>query len=163
MNAAFIKSGKEIRAYIQKKVRIDGRSTTQTIRRLGLLSDIQKEYGCDDPRQWVIDLAAKMTEEERLGKEKVTLDFYPGTQIAMGNKPLRHGGDMLLLPLYTGLGLKDICSNIMKGTRVKYDLKLYNPRIWRNIKAGGFNELSVFLHDLGRNPFSIYSYSPYTT
>ena len=122
MRATFIPTKKGVRAYIQKSLRIDGRSTTQTIRRLGLLSDIQKEYGCADPRQWVMDLAARMTEEERLGKERVEIGFYPGTQISMGDRPLRHGGDMLLLPLYSGLGLKNICANILKGTRAKYDL-----------------------------------------
>lgn len=122
MNAKFTTTTKGTWAYIQKSVRIDGRSTTQTIKRLGLLSDIQKEYGCADPRQWVIDLAAKMTEEERFGKERVSLDFHPGTQIGMGDRPLRHGGDMLLLPLYTGLGLKNICAGILKGSRAKYDL-----------------------------------------
>lgn len=122
MRATFISTKKGTWAYIQKSVRIDGRSTTQTIKRLGLLSDIQKEYGCADPRKWVRDLAARMTEEERLCKECVSVDFYPGTQISMGDKPLRHGGDMLLLPLYSGLGLKDICAGIVKGTRVKYDL-----------------------------------------
>lgn len=122
MRATFIPTKRGTWAYIQKSVRIDGRSTTQTIKRLGLLSDIQKEHGCADPRQWVIDLAAKMTEDERLGKECVSLDFHPGTQISMGDKPLRYGGDMLMQPLYTGLGLKDICANILKGTRAKYDL-----------------------------------------
>lgn len=122
MNAAFVTSGTGTRAYIQKKVRIDGKSTTHTIKRLGLLSDIQKEQGCPDPRQWVIDLAAKMTEEERLGKECVSIDFYPGRQISVGDRPLRHGGDMFLLPLYTGLGLKDICDEIQKHSRTKYDL-----------------------------------------
>lgn len=122
MRATFIPTKRGTWAYIQKSVRIDGRSTTQTIKRLGLLSDIQKEHGCADPRKWVIDLAAKMTEEERLGKECVSLDFHPGTQISMGDKPLRHGGDMLMLPLYSGLGLKGICANILKGTRAKYDL-----------------------------------------
>ena len=113
MNAKFTTTAKGTWAYIQKSVRIDGRSTTQTIRRLGLLSEIQKEHGCADPRQWVIDLAARMTEEERLGRERVSLDFYPGTQISMGDTPLRHGGDMLLLPLYSGLGFKEICAVIL--------------------------------------------------
>ena len=122
MNAKFTTTAKGTWAYIQKSVRIDGRSTTQTIRRLGLLSEIQKEHGCADPRQWVIDLAARMTEEERLGRERVSLDFYPGTQISMGDTPLRHGGDMLLLPLYSGLGVKEICAGILKSTRAKYDL-----------------------------------------
>lgn len=122
MNAKFSITKKGTWAYIQKSIRIDGRSTTQTVKRLGLLSDIQKEHGCADPRKWVIDLAAKMTEEERLGKETVSIDFHPGTQIAMGNKPLRNGGDMLLLPLYTRLGLSEICSNILKSSRARYDL-----------------------------------------
>lgn len=122
MRATFIPTKKGTWAYIQKSLRIDGRSTTQTVKRLGLLSDIQKEHGCADPRQWVVDLAARMTEEERLGKERVSIDFYPGTQISMGDKPLRYGGDMFLLPLYSGLGLKDVCVNIVKESRVKYDL-----------------------------------------
>lgn len=122
MNAKFTTTSKGTWAYIQKSLRIDGRSTTQTIKRLGLLSDIKREQGCADPRQWVIDLAKKMTEDERLGKECVSVDFHPGTQIGIGDKPLRHGGDMLLLPLYTGLGLRDICRDILKGSRARYDL-----------------------------------------
>lgn len=122
MNAKFTTTTKGTWAYIQKSVRINGRSTTRTIRRLGLLSDIQKKHGCSDPQQWVIDLASRMTEEERLGKSCITVDFHPGTPIPMGDKPLCYGGDMFLLPLYNKLGLKQICANIQKGTRIRYDL-----------------------------------------
>lgn len=109
-------------AYIQKSVRIDGKSTTKTIRRLGSLEDIKKKYGCADPRQWAVDLAARMTEEENAGKEKITVDFYPGTTISYGDIPLRRGGDLMLLPIYNKLGLPEICSAISKTTKVKYNL-----------------------------------------
>ncbi|MGN0630544.1 MAG: IS1634 family transposase [Ruminococcus sp.] len=122
MNAKFQDTSKGTWAYIQKKVRIDGRSTTRTIKRLGLLSDIQKEYGCADPRQWVIDLARKMTEEEKLAMKKITVDFYPGVQIPMGDTPLRNGADILLLPLYSRLGLPQICKQIQSQTKVEYNL-----------------------------------------
>lgn len=122
MNAKFQDTGKGTWAYIQKKVRIDGRSTTLTVRRLGLLEDIRREHGCADPRQWVIDLARKMTEEERAGKEKVSLDFYPGTLLSKGRSPLRSGGDLLLLPVYGKLGLGRMCKTLVNGSKVKYDL-----------------------------------------
>ncbi len=109
-------------AYIQKSVRIDGRSTTKTVKRLGLLEDIRKTYGCEDPRQWVIDLAARMTEEEKMGKERISVDFYPGTTVSKRESPLRMGGDLFLLPLYNKLGLPEICSAIVKSTKVQYDL-----------------------------------------
>ncbi len=50
MNAAFINTKKGTWAYIQKKVRVNGISTTHTIKKLRLLSDIQACEGCADPR-----------------------------------------------------------------------------------------------------------------
>lgn len=122
MNAKFTDTRKGTWAYIQKSVRIDGRSTTLTIKRLGLLEDIRKEYGCEDPRQWVIDLARKMTEDERNENKTVSLDFYPGKSVTDKETPLRMAGDLMLLPLYTGLGLPKICSDIAGESRAKYDL-----------------------------------------
>ena len=122
MNAKFQETSKGTWAYIQKKVRIDGRSTTKTIKRLGLLSDIQKEHGCADPRQWVVDLARKMTEEEKAGKEMVSVDFYPGTLIGMDETPLRNAGDLMLLPLFNSLGLPQICRRIQGTTKAEYCL-----------------------------------------
>ena len=122
MNAKFTETKKGTWAYIQKKVRIEGRSTTQTIKKLGLLSDISQKEGCADPRQWVVDLAARMTAEEREGKQSISLDFYPSREMDAGYNPLRIGGDMPLLPVYNGLGLPEICRKIALPTKVKYDL-----------------------------------------
>ena len=123
MKANFTETKKGTWAYIQKSVRINGKSTTVQVKKLGLLSDIQKEHGCADPRQWVIDLAKRMTEEDRTGRRAVELPFYPQKRAEPGAMPLRTGGDLLLLPLYTGLGLPGICAEIKKKTRIKYDLE----------------------------------------
>ncbi len=122
MNAKFADTSKGTWAYIQKKVRIDGKSTTLTIKRLGLLSDIQKREGCPDPRQWVVDLAKRMTEEEKRGNQPISVEFYPHKEIEKGAVPLREGGDMMLLPLYSRLGLPEICRSIASESRAKYDL-----------------------------------------
>lgn len=122
MYANFIKTKTGVWAYIQKSVRIDGKSTTKTVKRLGLLEDIKARHGCADPRQWATDLAARMTAEENVGRERVSVDFYPGTAVSHGDTPLRLGGDLALLPLYNKLGLPGICSAISKTTKARYDL-----------------------------------------
>lgn len=122
MKATFSKTKNGVRAYIQKSVRINGRSTTIPVKKLGLLEDIRKEHGCADPRQWVLDLAKRMTEEEKKGNAAVELPFYPNNTAVSGDMPLRMGGDVLLLPIYSGLGLDGMCADIKKKTRIKYDL-----------------------------------------
>ena len=122
MKATFGTTKKGTWAYIQKSVRIDGKSTTKTVRRLGLLEDIRRKYGCQDPRQWVRDLAARMTEEEKAGRERISVDFYPGQTVGKGDLPLRAGGDLMLLPLYNRLGLPRMCAEIKKASKAKFDL-----------------------------------------
>jgi hypothetical protein len=122
MYAHYTTTKKGTWAYIQKTARVDGRVKTFTIKRLGLLSDIQKETGCEDPIKWVEELAAKMTQEEREEKKGITVELYPNKNIEEGDRPLRHGGDLALLGLYNKLGLPGICSSILKSSRAKYDL-----------------------------------------
>jgi transposase, IS4 family protein len=122
MYTRFVNTKNGTLAYIQKSVRVDGYPRTITVKCLGLLSDIQKEHGCADPRKWVQDLAATMTAEEKESRGKVTLELSPSREIAAGERPLRHGGDLMLLGLYNRLGLPEVCGGILKGCRARYDL-----------------------------------------
>jgi transposase len=122
MKATFITTKKGIWACIQKSIRVDGKSTSITIKKLGLLDDIQKEHGCADPKQWVRDLAAKLTLEEKEQNKQISIEFAPNKLVDMGSIPLRHGGDLMMLSTYTKLGLPQICKAIASDTRVKYDL-----------------------------------------
>ena len=96
MYTRFQTTSKGTNAYIQKSVRVDGRSKTITVKCLGLLSDIQKKHGCADPRQWVEELARQMTLEEKENNKKITVDFSPVNTIDKDSRPLRHGGDLML-------------------------------------------------------------------
>lgn len=122
MYARFQNTSKGTNAYIQKSVRIDGRSRTITVKCLGALSDIQKKYGCPDPRKWVEDLVARMTLEEKESHGKVVIELDPTKEVEEGERPLRHGGDLMLLRLYNQLGLPGACDAILKGSHAKYDL-----------------------------------------
>lgn len=122
MKATFITTKTGRWAYIQKSVRVDGVPKSINIKKLGTLEEIKRREGCSDPEAWVRALASKMTAEERDGKSAVSIDFSPCKEIEMGESALKHGGDLLMLPVYNRLGLPDICRNIAKGGRVKYDL-----------------------------------------
>ncbi|MGM9797574.1 MAG: hypothetical protein ACI3ZY_08400 [Parabacteroides sp.] len=122
MYTRFVDTKNGTLAYIQKSVRVDGYPRTVTVKCLGLLSDIQKEHGCADPRQWVKDLAQTMTAQEKESRKKITVELSPSKAINMGERPLRYGGDLMLLGLYNRLGLPKVCNSIVKGCRAKYDL-----------------------------------------
>lgn len=122
MKATFVKTKKGTWACIQKTVRINGVPTSQTVRRLGLLDDIKKEQGCEDAVAWVKKLAADLTAKEKEGKETVTIELPTYEKTGMGERPLLHGGDLLMWGIYNRLGLPDICRKIARKTRVKYDL-----------------------------------------
>lgn len=122
MKAAFITTNTGRWAYIQKSVRINGVPKSINVKKLGTLEDIRRREGCADPEAWVRELAAKMTADEKSGKELVSIDFSPGKEVAMGDMPLRHGGDLLMMRLYNNLGLPDLCRGIVRGSHVRYDL-----------------------------------------
>lgn len=122
MYTRFVNTKKGTLAYIQKSVRVDGYPRTITVKCLGLLSEIQKEHGCANPREWVEALATTMTAREKESRRKITVELSPTKTVEAGGRPLRHGGDLMLLGVYNRLGLPEICDSIVKGSRVKYDL-----------------------------------------
>lgn len=63
-----------------------------------------------------------MTQEEKEGRKKIDISLSPTKLIDKDSRPLRHGGDIMLLGLYNRLGLPGICETILKGSRAKYDL-----------------------------------------
>lgn len=122
MKATFVTTKTGRWAYIQRSVRVNGVPKSINIKKLGTLEDIKRREGCADPEAWVRELAAKMTADEKNGNAVISIDFNPDKEIEMDDTSLRHGGDMLMLPIYNRLGLPGLCRDIAKGSHVKYDL-----------------------------------------
>lgn len=122
MKAIFTRTKTATTAYIQKSIRKDGKCTSVTVKRLGTLKEIQEREGCEDPEEWCRKEALRMTLEEKEGKKHFDLSLSPSKSIGKDSRPLRHGGDLMLLWQYNRLGLPKICDAIVKGSRAKYDL-----------------------------------------
>ena len=57
--------------YIQKSVRIDGKSTTKTVERLGSLDEIKARSGGKDPIEWAKEYAKALTLAEKEEKQNI--------------------------------------------------------------------------------------------
>lgn len=122
MKAIFTQTATATTAYVQRSLRKNGKCTSEIVKRLGTLDEIQKREGCEDPREWCRKEALRMTQEEKEGRKKLDFSLSPTKPIEKGSRPLRNGGDLMLLGLYNKLGLPQICDAILKGSRAKYDL-----------------------------------------
>ena len=123
MRLSFSRPQRPHTIYVLKSYRDKyGKSTTKKIETLGSEEEIERKYGCADGLEWAKKYVEKLNEQERLGKEKIKIELSPTEQIAYGEGDKVSGGDLMLLPLYNGLGLPKICESIKAGTRVQYDL-----------------------------------------
>ncbi len=122
MKAIFTRNQSSTTAYIQKSIRRNGKCTSIIVKCLGTLKEIREREGCADPEEWCRQEALRMTQEEKENRKKISIELSPCTEIDRDSRPLRHGGDLMLLGLYNRLGLPKICDAILKGSRAKYDL-----------------------------------------
>ena len=123
MRLSFSRPQRPHTIYVLKSFRDNtGKSTTKRIETLGSEEDIEKKYGCPDGLEWAKKYVQRLNEEERLGKEMIKIELSPVERIAHGEQGYYDCGDLLLLPLYGGLGLPHVCEDIAAGTKVKYNL-----------------------------------------
>mgnify|MGYP002544892531 CR=1 FL=1 len=123
MKLSFSRPQRPHTIYVLKSFRDKtGKSTTCRVETLGTEEDIERRHGCADGLAWARAYVARLNEEEKRGKELVRAEFSPVGRIAPGRQVVHDCGDLLLLPLYNGLGLPEVCRDIVEGTRAKYDL-----------------------------------------
>ncbi len=123
MRLSFSRPQRPHTIYVLKSFRDKtGKSTTKRVETLGSEEEIEKKYGCPDGLAWAKEYVARLNEDEKLGKEKVTVELSPTERIVQGEQVSYNCGDLLLLPLYNALGLPQMCREIVSGTKVKYNL-----------------------------------------
>ncbi len=110
MRLSFSRPQRPHTIYVLKSFRDKtGKSTTKRVETLGSEEEIEKKYGCPDGLEWAKGYVARLNEEEKLGRERVTAEFSPTERIAPGQQASHDCGDLLLLPLYNALGLPAVC------------------------------------------------------
>ena len=63
--------------YIQKSVRINGKSTTKTVERLGSIEEIKARCGKADPLEWAKEYAKMLTASDKEAKKSIMVKYTP--------------------------------------------------------------------------------------
>lgn len=115
----------DFNAYIARSFRNKKGDKTSSVivERLGLLSEIATTHPEVDPREWVRQRAAELTRKEKEENKTVSVKLSPTRRIAESKKRIYHGGDLFLQPFLHRLGIKDICEQIQKRGKHKFDLQ----------------------------------------
>ncbi|MFZ5631362.1 MAG: IS1634 family transposase [Bacillota bacterium] len=95
-----------------------GISKTATIKSLGYLDELEKEY--DNPIAYFKEVARKMTEEEN-AKKKLTLKINMNEQLAQGTEDRKNFGYAAILKVYHELGLHRFFNNRARNEDFKFN------------------------------------------
>ncbi|MFI3215160.1 MAG: IS1634 family transposase [Eubacteriales bacterium] len=108
--------------YLSKSVRINGKSTTKTIEKLGTHEELQARAGDMDPLEWAKQYAAQRTLEDKKGKTDVIIKYSSSKLIDKDVNRSVNAGYLFLQDIYYSLGLDKICAEISDKTKATYDL-----------------------------------------
>lgn len=117
-----IRKGKERRFYIMQGYRIkDGGTTTKVYLKLGKESEIKEKYGCADAEAWARQKLKEINDSLKEEKSSVMVSYNPNRKIESGKWRTMHCGHLILLPLYSKLGMAKFSAEVTARHRFKFD------------------------------------------
>lgn len=124
--------------YLTKSVRINGKSTTKTVERLGSLEEVQARAGDMDAMEWAKMYASKRTSEEKTGNCETIIKYQDYKLIDKGIRRSCNAGYLFLQDIYYSLGLNKICDSISQKYKFDYDLNdILSMLVYSRIIAPG--------------------------
>ncbi|MDN6639591.1 MAG: IS1634 family transposase [Tetragenococcus sp.] len=137
--------------YISKAVRIDGKSTSKVVERLGTLEEVKQKAQGQDPYEWARERAQVLTEQEKNQAREVLVKFSPHKQIPANQQVSFNGGYLFLQQLYYQLGLDKICATIQSQYKTTFDLNavlsqlIYSRILFPGSKLRAFHKKDKYL------------------
>lgn len=122
MKLVVSKSKNAASLYVAKSVYENGVHSSKIVEKLGTEKDLREKLGGQDPYAWAKDYIKKLTLEEKENSRKVLLEYSPIKQIPPDVQRTFNGGYLFLQKIYHQLKLDEICKQISKQYKFKYDL-----------------------------------------
>lgn len=132
-----------------------GKSTSATVRKLGVLNELLKEHGPtrDDVMAWAREEARLETEKykKEQAEKSVQITFHANRRLDFNQKKLYCGGYLFLQYIYYGLQLDKTCRKIRDKYDFKFDINailsdlVYNRVLDPTSKRSAFKMAQDFL------------------
>lgn len=123
MKLKITKTKKTSILYVQKAFRDKtGKSTSKIHERLGTLEEVRQRCGDQDPIEWAKEYIARLTAQEKEGRQVIISRMSPTRLIEKGERQSCEGGYLFLKRQYYLVGLDRICQTISRKHKFDFDL-----------------------------------------
>lgn len=122
MRLKITKTNSDTNYYVIKDIKINGKRTTTVVEKLGNLKEVSQKANGKNIDEWLIQYINNLNEKANEGKEDIIIKKSSGNLIPMNNQVCFNGGYLFLKKIYLDLKLNEICNEISKKYRFRYDL-----------------------------------------
>lgn len=138
MKVTVSKSKNTTTLYLSKSVRVNGKSTTKTVEKIGSLEEVQARAGDMDAMEWAKAYAVKRTNEEKYGHSETIVKYQNHKLIDKDTRRSCNIGYLFIQDIYYSLGLNKICNDISEKYKFEYDINdILSMLIYSRIIAPG--------------------------
>lgn len=149
MKVTISKSKNRTIYYISKSIRLNGRSTTRTVEKLGTEEEVRARAGGMDPYEWAKQYAAELTRKEKESGEAIR---YSPTRLIRKNASQTINISYLFpQDIYYDLGINELCDAMTEQYALPYDFNsvfsrlIYTRVIYHASKRGTYELSKKFL------------------
>ena len=151
MRLNIVKSGNKTFLYIIKSTYINKVDSTKIVLNLGTYDSLLESLNGQDPIEYGRELARKMTNEEKAGKEIATIKLDNTKETCEGERKSYNGGYLFLQKIYYSLEIDTTLKEIGKKYEYKYDLNailsnlIYSRILFPGSKLATFHVANNYL------------------
>ena len=162
MKLSIVKSKNATQYYVIKSIRVDGRTTSKVVEKIGTYDELIKNH--PDPETYARAYVDELNRKEKESiKHDIILKYDPNAIILKDNKVLYEGGYLFLQKIFYELHLDYVCRKISDKYDFEYSLKdilatlLYGRILFPKSKSGTYElskdllePINFELHDVYR-------------
>ena len=148
--------------YVIKSIRVNGKSTSVIVEKLGTLEEVREKAGDMDPYQWAKQRAAFLTKEENKEKRDIKITLSNHKLIEPNTQSTFNVGYLFLQKIFYELKLDQLCESISINSKIDYDLSsilaslLYSRVLYPSSKLSTFESSKKFLEPQSYDLHHIY-------
>ena len=163
MRLQIIKSKNAQSFYVVKSTYENQKRSNIVVEKLGTYKELQQKVAPEDPIEWAKRYVEELNEKEKNGTREILVKYSPVKSIEKNEQLNFNVGYLFLEKIYYLLGLNEICNNISKKYKFKYNLNnilsrlIYGRIIFPSSKLATFELSKKFieqpnfeLHDVYR-------------
>lgn len=115
--------------YVIKSVYKDGKNTSKIVEKLGTYDELLKRLDGRDPYEWAKEYIEGLNQKEKEETRKIMVQFSSTKQINKDEQRTYNGGYLFLQKIYYDLEIDEICKEISKKYKFKFDLNSILSRL----------------------------------